>query len=169
MSLTSRVTNLFSSGSTKTQPDRNDLGFVDDGLSGGKEGFTDTKFGTGAAVLMAHHVEEEEARPPYLHVSSHGFFDGAQMLICIVYDCGRNWWNYRRLFDALVGYGKDQTARRSAYSSEIHNNVLINFYDLAAGRHTEGIVRRMGSGFTWIVSRDHHLLWNLRILQEEHD
>ena len=69
MSLTSRVNNLFSSGSTKQEPDSGDLSFVDDGLSGGKRDFTDSKFGTSTVVKMAQEEEEEEARPPYLHVS----------------------------------------------------------------------------------------------------
>ena len=73
MSLTSAVTNLFSSGSTKHQQDRGDLGFVDDGILGGKQAFTDTKFGAKRALAMAQEEEEEESRPPYLHVSNTGF------------------------------------------------------------------------------------------------
>lgn len=71
MSLTSRITNLFSSGPAKPQQDRGDLGFIDDGISAGKQGYKDTKFGTKAAVTMAQEVDEEEARPPYLHVRSY--------------------------------------------------------------------------------------------------
>lgn len=72
MSLTSAVTNLFSSGSAKHQQDRRELGFVDDGILGGKQPFDDTQFGTKMAVAMAEEMEEEEPRPPYLHVSNTG-------------------------------------------------------------------------------------------------
>jgi hypothetical protein len=70
MSLTSRVANLFSSGSTGTQQDRSDIGFVDDGLSGGKQAFPDVKLGTEGyrSETMAQKAHEEEGRPPYLHV-----------------------------------------------------------------------------------------------------
>lgn len=72
MPLASLVANLFSSGSTNTQSDNhNCLGFTDDGLSGGKESFTDVRLGTEitGSKTMAPKELEEEARPPYLHVS----------------------------------------------------------------------------------------------------
>jgi hypothetical protein len=70
MSLTSKVANLFSPGSTNTQPNRNDFGFVDDGLPGGKQNFADVKLGPEAFTpenMVSKTVEEEERRP-YLHV-----------------------------------------------------------------------------------------------------
>ena len=71
MSLTSRITNLFS-GSTKPQQEGGGFGLLDDGLSGAGEDFTGTKFGAsglGSKEIMAQEADEEEARPPYLHVS----------------------------------------------------------------------------------------------------
>jgi len=69
MSLTSRVANLFTSGSTGQ--DRNNLSLFEDGLSGGKETFSNV--GLGREVIgsqtMAPEALEEEGRPPYLHVS----------------------------------------------------------------------------------------------------
>ena len=73
MSLASRVTNLFSSGSTNTRGEnRNSLGFADDGLSGGDDNLTRIIMGTelvGSGTTMAPEALEDEARPPYLHVS----------------------------------------------------------------------------------------------------
>jgi hypothetical protein len=70
MSLASRVANLLSSGSTTQTADRSDFGFVDDGLSGGKETFSDVRLGRQGtrSETMAPKTAEEEARPPYLHV-----------------------------------------------------------------------------------------------------
>ena len=70
MSLASRVANLFSSGSTTKTADRNEFGFVDDGLSEGKETFADVRLGREGirSKTMAPKAVEEEARPPYLHV-----------------------------------------------------------------------------------------------------
>lgn len=70
--LTSRIANIFSPGSSAPQQqNQNGLGFVDDGLSGGKQPFADISLG--AAHLgqdtMASEAVEEEARPPYIHVS----------------------------------------------------------------------------------------------------
>ncbi len=69
MSLGSRVANLFS-GSTRTQQDRNEFGIADDGLSGGKQTFDDVKLGEEGVRqdIMASKADEEEGRPPYLHV-----------------------------------------------------------------------------------------------------
>lgn len=66
MSLTSRVVNLFSSGSTGLPAeDRTKFGIVDDG------GET-IKAGVGKGLLgsksMAQEEIEEEGRPPYLYV-----------------------------------------------------------------------------------------------------
>lgn len=64
MSLTSRISNLFTT-STKHSQDGNGLTFVDDGLS-------DTNAGAqhlGSRPIMAQDADEVEARPPYLHVS----------------------------------------------------------------------------------------------------
>ena len=70
MSLASKVANLFSSGSTNSQPNRNHFGFVDDGLSGGKHTFADVKLGPEGFMpeIMASKAVEEERRSPYLHV-----------------------------------------------------------------------------------------------------
>lgn len=72
MSLGSRVANLFS-GSTNAQQDRNNFGFVDDGLSTGKQNFANVKLGTEGlgSETMASKADEEEGRPPYIHVRSH--------------------------------------------------------------------------------------------------
>ena len=71
MSLTSKVANLFSSGSTDTQQNRNTLGFTDDGLAEGKQTFANVKLGADGfgSKTMAPKADEEEGRPPYLHVS----------------------------------------------------------------------------------------------------
>lgn len=70
MSLASKVANLFSSGSTSTQTNRNGFGFVDDGLSKGKHSFADVKLGSVDLTpeIMASKAVEEERRSPYLHV-----------------------------------------------------------------------------------------------------
>jgi hypothetical protein len=70
MSLTSKVANLFSSGSTNPQSNRPGFGFVDDGLPGGKHTFADVKLGPEGFTpeIMASKAVEEEGRSPYLHV-----------------------------------------------------------------------------------------------------
>jgi len=81
MSLTSRVANLFSSGSTtSSREDRNEL--ADNGLSGGKEAFTSVGMGTSivGSETMAPKALEEEGRPPYLHVGRVRYQTGRQML-----------------------------------------------------------------------------------------
>ena len=66
------IDNLFSIGST-TQQDRNSFGFVDDGLSGGKQTFADVNLATPGfrPEIMAPKATEGEGRPPYLHVRSY--------------------------------------------------------------------------------------------------
>jgi hypothetical protein len=64
MSLASRVTNFFSS-SNSTQS----LADADDGLPEEKGGFVNGRLGLGSNTMSPEAVEEE-ARPPYLHVSS---------------------------------------------------------------------------------------------------
>lgn len=72
MSLTSRFTNLFSSGSTNntTLQDRNRTALGEDGLPGGGNTHSVTGLGTDVvgSETMAQKALEEEARPPYLHV-----------------------------------------------------------------------------------------------------
>jgi hypothetical protein len=70
MSLASKVANLFSSGSTSAQTNRNGFGFVDDGLPGGKHTFADVELGPEGYTpeIMAPKAVEEERRSPYLHV-----------------------------------------------------------------------------------------------------
>jgi hypothetical protein len=70
MSLASKVANLFSSGSTNTQAHRNVFGFVDDGLSEGKQTFADVEFGSEGLTsgIMLSKAGEEEGRRPYIHV-----------------------------------------------------------------------------------------------------
>ena len=71
MSLASRISNLFS-GHSVTVPDRAENKLGDDGLADEKLGFT---HGTSAESIyvdsdtMAPQDDEEEGRPPYLHVS----------------------------------------------------------------------------------------------------
>jgi hypothetical protein len=106
MSLASKVANLFSPGSTNAQPNRNEFGFVDDGLPGGKHTFADVKLGPEGFTsesMVSKKVEEKEHRP-YLHVR---YPDGGQdlWLIFAVYDCWRAWWNDRGSVDALFRYG----------------------------------------------------------------
>jgi hypothetical protein len=72
--LASRIANLFSPGSSSgNQQDHNDIGFVDDGCSQGKQSFADVKLGASDFTIhtMASKAveEEEEGRPPYIHVS----------------------------------------------------------------------------------------------------
>ena len=70
--LASRAANLISPESTNKQQNQDGLGFVDDGISGGKGTFVDVKLGTAGfrTDTMAPKTteEEEEGRPPYLHV-----------------------------------------------------------------------------------------------------
>ena len=70
MSLTSRVANLFFTGSTNAAGDHNRLGFADDGLAGGRVNFSDVRLGTDiiSSKTMPSEALEEEGRPPYLHV-----------------------------------------------------------------------------------------------------
>ncbi len=70
MSLTSRVANPLTSGSTASQQQRSDLGFADNGLPGGKETLPDVKFGVEdfKPETMGAEPYEKEGRPPYLHV-----------------------------------------------------------------------------------------------------
>ncbi len=70
MSLGSLVANLFSGSTSRTQQVRNEFEFADDGLSEGKPTFADTKFGSGGfrSETMASKEDEEEGRPPYVHV-----------------------------------------------------------------------------------------------------
>lgn len=72
MSLGSLVANLFSGSTPRSQENRNQLGFVDDGLEGGKQTFADANFDARrfrTENMAPKAVEEEESRPPYLHVS----------------------------------------------------------------------------------------------------
>lgn len=71
MSLASRVTKLFSSGSPGTgQEQGNDTGLANDGLSRGEGRVADGIFGASAykSKTMPPKTVEEEGRPPYLHV-----------------------------------------------------------------------------------------------------
>jgi hypothetical protein len=71
--LASRIANLFSPDSTHSNSqNHNSVGFVDDGISGGTGDFPDVKLGTAnfrSNTMASEAVEEEEARPPYIHVS----------------------------------------------------------------------------------------------------
>ena len=69
MSLTSRVANLFSSGST-TSPHQHRDELADNGLLGGEKAFRSVGMGTElvGSETMAPQAHEEEGRPPYLHV-----------------------------------------------------------------------------------------------------
>lgn len=78
MSLTSRISNLFS-GSSKPQQEGADLELLDDGLSSSEAKYTGTRFGAKSvepAKIMAQEAIEEEARPPYLHCMIAGGFGG---------------------------------------------------------------------------------------------
>lgn len=77
MSLTSRITNLFS-GSARPSEDSGSLGILDDGVSGAGNGLTGIKSGTaslGSTTIMAQEEDEEEARRPYLHVCYPGIVE----------------------------------------------------------------------------------------------
>lgn len=80
MSLTSRVVNLFSSGSAGSPAeDRTKFGIVDDG------GEEDVNVRVGKRLLgskvMAQEEVEEEGRPPYLHVRFGVFWSTGKLLI----------------------------------------------------------------------------------------
>lgn len=111
MSLGSRVANLFS-GTSNTQQDRS-LGFVDDGLPVGKQTFTDVKLEVQrlGSDRMASQTDEEEARPPYIHVRFWVSSCFVVLLISIVYDCRRARRNHWRSFDALFRHCQNSTAR----------------------------------------------------------
>jgi hypothetical protein len=76
MSLASRVTNLFSSGSTGgTGPEEgNETGLASDGLERGNRRMEDGILGARAfkPETMSPQTVEEEGRPPYLHVRFNG-------------------------------------------------------------------------------------------------
>jgi hypothetical protein len=72
MSLASRLANLFSGSPIATEEDHNTFGFQDDGRSKDSTAFTgvrSSKRGTRPNTMAPEEAEEEEARPPYLHVS----------------------------------------------------------------------------------------------------
>jgi predicted phosphoribosyltransferase len=71
----SLVKNLFSAGTTNTEPNRNDFGIVDDGVRTGSSAGANIKFGPRATRLdtMASKEIEEEERAPYLHVNISNF------------------------------------------------------------------------------------------------
>jgi len=65
MSLTSRVSNLFSSGSTNAQRDLSSIALGEDVRN---TTFTDIRpRGLGSETMASKAIEEED-RPPYLHV-----------------------------------------------------------------------------------------------------
>jgi len=85
MSLTSRVANLFSSGSTSsTQRDHKILALGDDGLPGRENIPKDTILGTDAigSEAMAPQALEEEDRPPYLHVTTLDWPERKMLIFC---------------------------------------------------------------------------------------
>jgi len=96
--MASRIGNLFSSGSTSTeQGNRSSFGFADDGLPEGKRDLFDSRVGTGAfqSNTMAQKTDEDEGRPPYLHVRGRNVQAIQTLLILIVHDCWRNWRHHR--------------------------------------------------------------------------
>jgi hypothetical protein len=71
MSLASRVANFLSIRSANPSPEeRHDFGFADDGPPKGEGSFVDGKLDTEAfrSETMAPKTNEEEGRPPYIHV-----------------------------------------------------------------------------------------------------
>jgi hypothetical protein len=76
MSLASRVTNLFSSGSTGGTglEEGNETGLASDGLERGNRRMEDGILGATAfkPETMSPQTVEEEGRPPYLHVRFNG-------------------------------------------------------------------------------------------------
>jgi hypothetical protein len=103
----------FSSGTTNSQPNRNDFGIVDDGVHTGGRTHGDIKLGAGrirSGTKTSKEIEEE-ARPPYLHVRRIDSLSKVGELILTVHDCWRVGRNYRGSLDALIRYGQDATAR----------------------------------------------------------
>jgi hypothetical protein len=171
MTLGSSVANLFFSGPTNTQQeDRNRLGFADDGLPGGKQSFTDVRFGTELveSETMAPKALEEEGRPPYLHVGYSVTFP-VSCLIALGHDRGWHWWNLWGSLDAFFRYSEDSPAGRSEYSFQIYDNVLVLFYHTPAGRDTARVIWRLASGFARILPRHHYIFWDLRVQQKAYD
>lgn len=71
MSLTSRVANLFSGTANSAKQDQSQFSLTDDGLPDRYINIPDVGSGireTGSKIMEQKKVEEEEARPPYLHV-----------------------------------------------------------------------------------------------------
>jgi hypothetical protein len=71
MSLASRVANLFSGPSTLAGQDQNKFSSANDGLSDRHITFPDVESrrrGLHSDTMAQKEVEEEEGRPPYLHV-----------------------------------------------------------------------------------------------------
>jgi hypothetical protein len=118
---------------------------------------------------MAQKAVEEEARPPYLHVRYHASEVKKTILTSAVYDRWRNRWDYRGLVDAFFGYRQDSSAGRSTYSAEVYDYGIFVYHDSAARGNTERFIWRVASGFTWIISRDHHFLRHIRVQQTTYD
>lgn len=163
MSLASRVANLFSSGTSTPQQGRDEFGFVDDGVPEGKQTFSDFKLGTEgfrSDTMAQKEVEEEEGRPPYLHVrwSYASFYS---KLICEVHDRRRNWWNDWRPFDAFFRYGQNPTTRRSAYSAKIHDHGIFLFHNFSPGGIQTRTLWWLDTSITGLFSGDYYLLRNI--------
>lgn len=76
-SLATRIANIFSPSSSASAPQSQNTvpGLVDDGLSSVQQSFADISLGAahlGADTMASEAIEEEEeARPPYIHVRYH--------------------------------------------------------------------------------------------------
>jgi hypothetical protein len=75
-----------------------------------------------------------------------------------VYDSRRTWWYDWRSVDAFLGYGENETARRSAHSTEVYYYGIVILNDTATRRHTEGTLWRVGASFVRLVSGDYYIL-----------
>jgi hypothetical protein len=82
MSLTSRVANLFSGTTNSVEQDQSQFSLTDDGLPDRHINIPDVgsrRREPRSSIMTRKEVEEEEARPPYLHVRAILF--AAPMLI----------------------------------------------------------------------------------------
>lgn len=172
MSLTSRVANLFFSGTANSPEDCNRLPFAEDGLVGGKDTFSGIKLGTEltGSKTMAPKALEEEGRPPYIHVRlTISKRREAVTDSYIVYDCWRSRRYYRWSFDALTRHSEDETARWSTCSTPIYDDGNILLYNFQARGIEERVIRGLAACYAWIFPWYRYILWNLWIQQKAYD
>lgn len=123
--------------------------------------------------------EEDNARPPYWHVSDLWAqitaekvkFYGREATLTrgAVDDRRWHWWDDWRYPHAFNRYRQNSSARRPEHTSEIYLSILVVFDNLPTRRPTKRSIWRADSSLARIISRDPHFLWHIRIHQTKHD